>query len=438
MATPRVSPQALQAVQEAFTTAVRGLLERNPIWVGWTTFPHLLNRDQKLFDELFHKFRCRSDFKQVASDGLRSRLKNALLDAFAVDADLNAIAAQLARQLEEPMRCEIIFPLQGIDLQHVSLMLAPDVRAMFLANDAYTEHVIEPYERAAVRRDQPPDLGRRIAEAVRPRIANQSVLRIVANGDENVALWAAEKRADLAVDALQFVADISEGEHWRYQIDWRGRPAAMAWQSSAVIPLEGHVFAHSPAVRTGPMALWQPRPDALAHIQEHLAWSLAMLPLKITPTVHEKRLGKAIRAIATASRAATADEKKMAYVSVFDIFFATPGGDVTRNVREGVAFTMWGTDQEHDEERLEQAQFVNRVYESRSLTTHEFQIGVFEPQDLSRLRLLSMHFISYISDRPFADENKRDIEAWLQSCRETLGRDRYEPYNAMSRERIEL
>jgi hypothetical protein len=222
-------------------------------------------------------------------------------------------------------------------------------------------------------------------------------------------------------------------------VDWRNAPP-VGWQRCAIIPRRGAVLITNPGVRMGPLTVWQPNGARLSELANLGGLAIAKLPLKGTPTVHEGRLGRGIRAFAAGERAVLTDEKKQLYVSIFDIFFSGPGADDTaRNIREGVAFLFWETAQEADEGRLELARFVERVYRSRSETSHEFRIEVFEPRDLERLRGLALQFIERMATRqPFVDENKADIWDWIAQCREQLGRRRYEPYNAMSRVKLEL
>jgi hypothetical protein len=115
-----------------------------------------------------------------------------------------------------------------------------------------------------------------------------------------------------------------------------------------------------------------------------------------------------VRAFADGERQRSVDGKKLSYTTVFDIFFSMKDtSDTTRAIREGVAFTMW--QRENAAERFDQAQFINRVYDSRSRTTHEFETGVFEPADLELLRQIACEFIGVMSRRdPFTKSGLRD------------------------------
>jgi hypothetical protein len=145
-------------------------------------------------------------------------------------------------------------------------------------------------------------------------------------------------------------------------------------------------------------------------------------------------LSRAIRSFALGERQQTADSKKQAYVTVFDIFFALPGSATTKSIREGVAFTMYPIQNTlSDAERFKQAQFINRAYDSRSETTHEFQIGLFEPDDLTLLRLIAVNFIVQMwRGSPFQD--KPAVHNWLQEQRDLMGPKRYSVYAALSRD----
>jgi hypothetical protein len=114
----------------------------------------------------------------------------------------------------------------------------------------------------------------------------------------------------------------------------------------------------------------------LKTLQEHDVFRLAMLPLKTDPTPLEDMVARAVRAFSSGERQRTVDDRKVAYVSVFDSFFSVGADESTRQIREGVAFAMHRNGEASDEARFEMAKFINDVYTSRSFTTYEFQLGL--------------------------------------------------------------
>lgn len=430
----------LRALVGRFVGAVSAILERHPNWRGIQHGLPFGGDGEAPFEELIVYWGSRRVFKNIAPSALRRRLENAVIAALSDLDHAQEIGRRLAVDLERPMSCEILLPLYGIDLRHLTLFLAGDVIATHIIAEYFDDTITAAYIRAVVARGDPPEYGEQIANFVRPRIVDRTVLRILAAGDEDSALYAAKQRANLAVDVLQFIAAITDrADDFRLYVDWKTAPAT-GWQNAAIIPREGAVRITNPGERMGPLAPWQPAGSRLDDLAQRGGLEIAKLPLKTNPSLHEARLGRAIRAFAAGERAALTDEKKQNYVSIFDIFFSVPGShDTARNIREGVAFTFWGAEEPYDANRLELAQFIERVYKSRSETSHEFRIGQFESHDLSRLRSLAFSFIERMAMRePFVDERKTDIRDWLGQCRESLGRRRYEPYNAMSRVPIEL
>jgi hypothetical protein len=429
----------LEALSARFVRNVNAIIERHPAWRGIQGLP-FDGDGEAPFEDLVEYWGSRRVFENIAPTVLTRRLENAVVAALNDLDRAQEIAERLANDLETPMSCDVLLPLFGIDLRHLTLFLADDVIATHIFPEHFDDTIMAAYVDAVVARGDTPEYGRQIANFVRARIAGRTVLKIQANGDEDSALYAAKRRANSAVDVLQFIAAVTDrADDFRLYIDWKTAPA-MAWQNSAIIPREGPVRITNPGERIGPLTPRQPTGPRLHELAELGGLDIAKLPLKNEPTIHEERVARGIRAFAAAERAALTDEKKQNYVSIFDIFFAVPGADDTaRNVREGVAFIFWDTDAQHDHRRLELARFIEKVYRSRSETSHEFRIGEFEASDLTQLRLLALRFIERTATRePFLDQQKADICEWLDRCRESLGRERYEPYNAMSRVRIEL
>jgi hypothetical protein len=145
--------------------------------------------------------------------------------------------------------------------------------------------------------------------------------------------------------------------------------------------------------------------------------------------LQDGEIRRAVRAFADGERQRSVDGKKLSYTTVFDIFFAVKDtADTTCAIREGVAFTMY--DRQSLNERFEQAQFINRVYESRSRTTHEFETGVFEEGDLARLRMIAYNLIGVVSRRdPFT---KAGLREELDAERTAMGAE-YERFNNLGR-----
>jgi hypothetical protein len=429
----------LRALSARFVRNVTAIIERHPAWRGIQGLPFGGNGEAP-FEDLVVYWGNRQIFRNIAPTALRRRLENAVVAALNDTDQTEEIAVRLANELETPMSCDVLLPLFGIDLRHLTLLLADDVIATHILPEYFDDTITTAYIRAVVARGDTREYGQQIADFVRSRIAGRTVLRIEVAGDEDSALYAAKRRANLAVDVLQFIAALTDrADDFRLYIDWKTAPGT-GWQTSAIIPREGPVRITNPGERFGPLTAWQPAGSRIYELTELGGLDIAKLPLKLEPTVHEERVARSIRAFAAGERAALTDEKKQSYVGIFDIFFSVPGSDDTaRNIREGVAFTFWGTEEQHDDRRFVLARFIERVYRSRSETSHEFRIGEFEASDLTDLRLLALRFIERMATLdPFVDEQKADIREWLDQCREGLGRQRYEPYNAMSRVRLEL
>jgi hypothetical protein len=430
----------LQALGARFVRNVNAIVQRHPAWRGIQHGLPFGGDGEAPFEDLVVYWGSRQVFRNIAPSALRRRLENAVIAALS-DLDRSAeIAQRLANELETPMSCDILLPLYGIDSRGMSLLLSDDIVVTYIDPEHFDDTVTAAYIRAVVARGDTAEHARRIADFVRPSIAGRTVLKIRATGDEDSALYAAKQRANLVVDVLQFIAALTDrADDFRFYIDWK-TSLASGWQTSAIIPRQGPVRITNPGQRIGPLTSWRPAGTRLYELARLGGFDIATLPLKNNPTLHEERIARSVRAFAAAERAALTDEKKQNYVSIFDIFFSVPGADDTaRNIREGVAFALWGTEQQHDGFRLALARFIERVYRSRSETTHEFRIGEFEAPDLAQLRTVALSFIEGIATRePFVDRQKADIRDWLDECPESLGRERYEAYNAMSRIKLEL
>lgn len=389
-------------------------------------------------DAVFKLWRSRRQFKELSDEGLQARLEQLLIDVLNYPERIHALTEAAIIRFAAPKAADVILPLYGIDLREVSLVLAPDVRAFFVTDEMYDEVIAQRYLATATTSGlawakNPKRTARDIADSVRRVVAGRTVLDIRADGEERVALWKAEKRADLAVDALQYLFARAVGDRYRVFIDWRLDAPPMAWRHTAIIPVEGDVWPLNPGERVGTLTPWCPRDEELKFLHELDIFRLAMLPLKTDPTPLEDMVARAIRAFSSGERQRTVDDRKMAYVSVFDIFFSVKGADeTTRQIREGVAFAMHKDDESRDEVRFDMAKFINAVYASRSFTTHEFQLGLFEPKALTRLREIARRLID-VMWRKYAFTDKASIQAWLDERRTALGPERYARYDDLSR-----
>jgi hypothetical protein len=160
----------------------------------------LLGPEASAFDDVVRKWASRREFIQnlVSKNAIRDRLRRGVVDILNCPSQIDDIANAIIDRLIEPMKCDIILPMSGIDLRDASLLLSDDIRATFLDDFSFDSIVVRGYENATH--------GASMAQDLRSALLQRSVLIIRAQGDENSALWSAQVQADVAVDCLQFRA----------------------------------------------------------------------------------------------------------------------------------------------------------------------------------------------------------------------------------------
>lgn len=429
-----VSPQLLVSLETAalaFITEYERLQQDSAAQSDFLDTPE----GAELFQRFCNKWTCRRQFRTYHSvRSISRRLRLVVRKLLTSRVDVAGEILALALSLVRPTCCDVILPLNNIDLRNMSLLLSDDVTAAVITEDRFDLDIAPAYRAAASREKTASTAIETLLAVLRQRVVGRTALVIRADGDEDVALWAAERRADLAVDVLQFMSATSAPRQYRVFIDWRGYSPQNSWRDTVVVSRTDGLLPVESEQQTGTLEVWTPTTTDIAGMQTFDYFKFLLLPLRRQRTFHEDMLARAISAYAHGDRAASTDEKKLWYVTVFDLFFSRPDTNITESLREGVAFTMlWDLQNEDlDEERLRIANFIGSVYNSRSRTTHEFQTGIFEPDDLEWLSRIARHFILAMWwNQDF--RSKDDVSSWLDACRQQLGARRYAPFARLSR-----
>jgi hypothetical protein len=400
-------------------------------------FPTLSIEEKKTFEALVRRWRARRQYEKYFSDqAIEDRLSRLIVDCLNEPDRTEEFVQIIAELMETTPKAQILLPLIGIEFQAGvdEYVLAPDARIIAMAPAQFEEIVVKGYvaglKGAMPVYGDPEKLASALAESLRKCFENTLVLIITACGDENIASKRAQARADLVVDYLQYAAAIFNGPQWRVFVDWSGDVPASIWRNHGVIPLAGSVMPNNPGSRRGMLAPWKFTSETAEELDKRRASDVRDAVLAEPRADHQDMIRRAVRAFADGERQRSPDGKKLSYVTVFDIFFSVAGTETTKSIREGVAFTMYK--RENVDERFEQAQFINRVYDSRSNTTHEFETGKFEPDDLKRLRLIALNFIRAMAlrEKPFT---KTGLLEELKAERAAMG-DAYERFKKLSRQ----
>jgi len=227
-------------------------------------------------------------------------------------------------------------------------------------------------------------------------------------GDDKKAKDDAEELAEPMLDLLQMIAAI-ESPHAvsiTAGIVATPRPPLVIVEAKGTHATWHRTYKHTHRVNVNTGVLTKLREQGFATLLDAVAKQ---------PTSHSKyeaMLVNSMHWIADAQKQASPANSVTSYVTAFELFFATDGSPITRDVSEGVAYVLGGT----LEQRKYNRKLITSLYSRRSKVSHEGQRDV-EDAEVFQLKLLSINFLARMSKLAWRFQNRDDVRSWIADLR---------------------
>lgn len=348
--------------------------------------------------------------RRYAPDSSESLVDSMLTASLRDDSSSEQQVRHFAAILNHDLATRLYVPLEGIAIDEDYSIGA--VKVVRMDASAYEKRILEPI--AEILHDNPRYNDARkasVLEEMRSRLralTGRVCAEIPTDVDVPKTLKFANKRAISALcDFLQFASVLFVAHDPKLNIAWAGdRDPGLKW---------GFAVSDGPAKNWNSMAeriaaghQFQLNLERIQKLRELGLDRIGDLVGRTAPNEFDEMLQRAVRWYAKGEREAQPDDRKLAYVTVVDLFFAQRGPGATRRICKGFAFVA----ARNDEAVPAAARYMLNVFGSRSATSHEGAIDLMEADELDRLRWHVLDFVLSIVRLPF--RTKYDLREWIR------------------------
>ena len=424
-----LTPQALEAVLASVKRFLdEAAKEERP--AGPISFP---NREWRIYDSGIKTFIYKQPETAAALSAFRKKFETtAWLDKWSLrhlrDIEATIIAAAAARTPDDDLRKAIVDAVASLEGEPPAFTDVLPITLLYLGpyeltlgnvtlqtiDDARVADIRKTFNDIidTVQNDDEEKTGfRKYVDDITDLLKNRACAFVAARGDADRAQADALRDVEPVVDFLQLVAAVFEPSFKDIRISVGGdlltkQPARLliAADKSFIQPRENMLFGHRLEMNAGRMQ--QMRDGGFGPLIDALSKPEA------ARTEFERYLIRSMHWIADAERQERLENRITGYVTAIDMFFATKGEPLTRDVTEGTAMLLGRELANRKNIMKRMAEF----YEMRSGVSHA-GTATFDEDAVTRLKYYAVNFLSTVCGKAAQFKTKDEFRAWMADRR---------------------
>jgi hypothetical protein len=323
-----------------------------------------------------------------------------------------AFSEMVTTLAKEPQSRHVIFALGGVCVMQDELQLG-DVR-IFKMNDNEREKIRSIFHsilKTAKNTDDDKQIIRERLDGMLSSFATLTCAEVPVKGDPELCRLDAAFMIEPIIDFLQLIAEIEQPRSMQIRIQAGGdllarQPPRIVLADDGTEANYDQKLAFGHRLELTDAHLSRMRERGFGNI------IAALVKKEDARSDFEAMLLNGVHWISDAARQERTENRVTSYTTAIELFFAKRGHPVTSTLVESVACLLRGA----DEERREEAQYVRKLYKSRSRVSHEGER--IDSEDAAHpFKILAVNVVAALSQLSEKFKTKADVRNHFSALR---------------------